>query len=239
MRVRVNWCRTCGRNNNFGDQLGPKLLALVDIKAEWSPPATAQLVTVGSILSKFTPDYTGAIWGTGLIKDTRARFPRARVVSVRGELTRERARLPKGTPLGDPGVLSGDLLAGVDVTPSDLSLIVPHTIDHDMAGRHLGRRMADIAGDHIELLKAIAESGVVYTSSLHAMIAADALGVPQVYEPHPAVIGGDWKFNDYLSVFGEYIRPGVERLTPRPMMLAKQEEVRAQLQSLRILWTRG
>lgn len=239
MRVRVNWCRTCGRGNNFGDQLGPKLLELVSIRAAWAPPATAQLVTAGSILSKFRPEYRGAVWGTGLIKDTWVRLPRARVLSVRGELTRERASLPASTPLGDPGVLSGDLLARASVAPGSRPLIVPHTVDHDMEARHPGVAKADIAGNHMLLLTAIARSGVVYTSSLHALIAADALGVPQVYEPHPGVIGGEWKFNDYLSAFGMHIRPGAERLTPRDLMLAKQDEVRAQLRSLPTLWTRS
>jgi hypothetical protein len=235
--VRVNWCRTCGHGGNFGDMLGPRLLLRAGIIAEWAMPDQAQLVTVGSVLSKFKPGWRGTVWGTGLIKETTRSFTRARIISVRGELTRDRAGLPKSTPLGDPGVLVVDLLPG-PVTTHPLSLIVPHYVDHDMIHRHLGRRVADIAGDPDKLLDDIASSNLVFTSSLHALIAADALGVPHVYEPHPAVTGGAWKFNDYLSALGEPgIKPGVERLTPRRTMLAKQREVRAQLMKLGKLWT--
>lgn len=228
----MNWCRTCGHGSNFGDQLGPWLLALAGIQAVWAPPDTAKLVTAGSILSKFTPAYRGTVWGTGLIKDTTVRLPRARIVSVRGDLTRARAGLPPSTPLGDPGVLVGDLMKKSRVLTTTPELLVPHSIDHDMVTRHPGVPVADICGDPQELLFAIASAGRVYTSSLHAMIAADALGVPQVYEPNEHVIGGDWKFNDYLSAFGQTIRPGVERLTPRRAMLQKQREVRDQLHRL-------
>jgi hypothetical protein len=108
-----------------------------------------------------------------------------------------------------------------------------------MVARHPGVRVADVAGNYMLLLEAIRGASLVRTSSLHALVAADAMGVPQVYEPHPGVIGGDWKFNDYFSAFGESARPGAERLTPPALMAAKQAEVRAQLESLPRLWTRG
>ncbi len=232
MTVRVNWCRSCGRGGNFGDQLGPVLLARVGIEAEWAMPDQAQLVTVGSVLSKFKPGWRGTVWGTGFIQPSNhGSFTRARVISVRGELTRDRAKLPKGTSLGDPGVLAVDLIYPPEEHGGDL--VVPHYVDHDMVHRHAGAAFANIAGDSDALLTAVASADLVFTSSLHALIAADAFGVPHVYEPHPAVTGGEWKFNDYLSALGEPgIKPGVARVTPKPTMLAKQEEVRLQLDRL-------
>lgn len=231
--TRTYWCRTCGRGgHNFGDGLGPELLARVGIIAEWTRPADAELVTVGSVLSKFTPAWRGTVWGTGYITaDMTGRFPRARIVSVRGELTRVRARLRSSTPIGDPGVLASDLLE-TQVIKQVGAICVPHYVDHEMVGRHPEAFVAKIDGNYQNLLGAIASADLVFTSSLHAMIAADSFGVPHVWEPCPRVTGGAFKFNDYLSAFGETITPGVERLTPRPAMLQKKRDVREQLRAL-------
>jgi hypothetical protein len=59
------------------------------------------------------------------------------------------------------------------------------------------------------------------------MIAADALGVPHIVVPHPDVIGGMYKFEDYASAFGVRLRPGKIRLTPRSLMEERQAELRA------------
>ena len=230
----VYWCRTCGRGGpNFGDALGPRLLETVGVRAEWAAPPQAKLVTAGSVLGKFKPNWRGVVWGTGFIEEgPRHRVPSARVLSVRGELTRERAGLPSSTPLGDPGVLSGDLAPAYAGVMSGRDVIVPHYVDHEMEQRHPDALVGDIDGDAKELLGLIAGADIVFTSSLHALIAADALGVPHVWEPCERVTGGAFKFNDYLSAFGETIKPGVERMTPRFLMNEKKAEARAQLQEL-------
>jgi hypothetical protein len=239
--VLTYWCRTCGGKSgpNFGDALGPRLLFLVGVEAEWAPPDRAKLVTAGSVLSKFKPGWRGTVWGTGFIQaEMTGSLSKARVLSVRGELTREHARLPKKTPLSDPGILAVDLLPE-GVLPGVSELLVPHYVDHEMIERHPETPVADICGDPAELLAAIAGASLVRTSSLHAMIAADALGVHHVWEPCERVTGGDFKFNDYLSAFGETIRPNVERLTPRPAMEQKQREARDQLEEIARVFTEG
>jgi hypothetical protein len=43
----------------------------------------------------------------------------------------------------------------------------------------------------------------VISSSLHGLIVADSLGIPNVWlRLSPDVLGGDYKFKDYYSVFG-------------------------------------
>ena len=231
--MKTYWCRTCGRGgSNFGDALGPRLLSTVGIKTEWAAPPQAQLVTVGSVLGKFKPNWRGTVWGTGFIEEgPKNPIPSAKVVSVRGELSRERAGLSTRIALGDPGVLASDLAPSV-VTPSEKIVIVPHYVDHEMEARHPDAPIGDIDGDPDDLLEMIAASDGVITSSLHALIAADSLGIPHVWEPCERVTGGAFKFNDYLSVFGETITPGKERLTSRHLMTEKQTEVRAQLHAL-------
>jgi pyruvyltransferase len=77
-----------------------------------------------------------------------------------------------------------------------------------------------------EFVNRVAGAKLVITSSLHALIAADALGVPHVWEPHDGVIGAGFKFADYASAFDTSMRPGVERLTDRAAMTARQVALR-------------
>ncbi len=231
--VKTFWCRTCGRGHNFGDMLGPRLLERVGIKAVWAAGADADLITAGSVLSRLSDDWRGTVWGTGFIQDSmRRNLQRARVVCVRGVRSRRHANLPPKTPLGDPGVLAVDRLEYAPPGIKYPELIVPHYVDHEMRERHLGVAEANVCGDPIEFLTMVAQAGVAYTSSLHALIAADALGVEHVWEPSRNVTGGDFKFNDYASAFGDVIRPGVRRLTSRRKMEDKQIEMRGQLASL-------
>ena len=230
--VRVNWCSTCGAGHNFGDQLTPVLLAHYGIRHVWAPPLRAQLLVVGSILSKVPSGWRGTILGTGYIKPvTRRDLRRARALAVRGALTRRQALLPATTPLGDPGILVPLLIDRAGPQVGDA--VAPHYIDHDLAGRHPGMAVIDILRDPVEVVRAIAGvQGVLYTSSLHALIAADALGVPHVLELADT-IGGLHKFTDYASAFGAApIVPGQVHLTDRAAMEERQEVLDGLFRSL-------
>ena len=230
--MRLNWCATCGGGRNFGDQLGPILLRHYGFEVEWAKPADAELVTVGSILSKVPPGWRGTVLGTGFIRPSmRKDLSRARVFAVRGIATREACRLPARTPLGDMGILVGDLPRS-NVTHTG-PLVVPHTVDHSIADRHPGIPVMPITSDPALIIGTIAAASVVYTSTLHGLITADVLGVPHVLEPHERVHGGLFKFRDYASAFGERMRPGVVRLTPRPAMEERCAEIRSLVELLR------
>lgn len=237
--IEANWCRSCGGGSNFGDQLTPLLLGAWGIAHRWAPPGTAEFFGVGSIISKVPRPgpFRGTIWGSGTIRQGVGRDLRAaRVLAVRGELTAAECRLGRRrVTLGDPGILAPDLLGAeaAAVRPGSLgTVIVPHYVDHGIARRHLGAAVVPITGSPLDVLVGIASAVRVFTSSLHGAITADALGVPHVVELHPDVIGGAWKFRDYLTAFGEPFRPGVERLTPRPAMAELQATHRAILDRL-------
>ena len=225
MTYRLNWCATCGGGHNFGDQLGPILMRHYGVPFVFAKPGDANLVTVGSILSKVPPLWRGTVLGTGFIRPAMHKdLSRARVLSVRGVLTRRACNLPTSTPLGDLGILVSDLpRASVPAMPA---LVVPHYVDHVLAARHPGVPVLPITSEPAALLGAIAAAGMVYTSSLHALIAADALGVPAVLEPHELVQGGLHKFRDYASAFGSGIVAGVPYLSPRKSMEQRQAEAR-------------
>jgi hypothetical protein len=230
--VKLNWCASCGGGRNFGDQLGPILLRHYGIPVEWAKPAAAEIITVGSILSKVPGGWRGIVLGTGFIRRGMTKdLSHARVLAVRGVLTRRAANLPAAIPLGDLGILVSDLPR--DPAPQAHALAIPHYVDHDLDARHPDAVLVPITAGPAALLGAIASAEIVYTSSLHALIAADALGVPAVLEPHERVHGGIFKFSDYASAFGGRVRPGVPYLTPRLEMTGRQAQMRWLVESLR------
>ena len=229
----MHWSHS-GKSRNFGDVLGPTLFRHWGFEVEWAPPDTAEIVTVGSIISKLPNGWRGTVLGTGTIRVGLTRnLRRARVLAVRGAYTRDACYLPKSTPLGDLGVLATDLLAAQAPILAHPVGVLGHHIDRDIAGRHPGAFVIRIRDDPAKIMAELATCKLVYVSSLHALIAADALGIPHVLEPHPGVIGGLWKFHDYASSLGQRIVPGVERLTPREIMAEKQAELRRLVDRLR------
>ena len=57
------------------------------------------------------PDYDGIVLGSGLLSDNpNLRYPNARIMALRGELTKNRLNIRGELPLGDPGLLVADLL---------------------------------------------------------------------------------------------------------------------------------
>jgi len=229
--LKVNWCNTCGKGRNFGDLMTTNLLTHYGIKHEWAPPGRCELIGAGSILSKIPRGWRGTVWGTGFIKPGMWTDLRdARVLALRGEYTRAhvKVRASQGhMALGDPGILVVDL-PRAPAEPAAV-VLVPHYVDKLMVERHPGFPTLDITGSAEQVLGTIAAARLVITSSLHALIAADALGVPHVLELSDKVTGGIYKFNDYASAFGDRIVPGKERLSDRAVMAQRQEELRAAL----------
>lgn len=226
--IRAFWARECGGGRNFGDQLTTLLLTRWGVPHMWGRPSEAELFGVGSIVKKIPSEqgpFRGIVWGSGTIRKGVGRdLRRARVLAVRGTLTAKECRIARHRPaLGDPGILAPDLVPAIElgaISRGNLgTVVVPHFVDHELAGRWPGRVVVAPTSSPVEFLTRIARAELVITSSLHGLITADAIGVPHVLDPHPDVIGGLWKFRDYVTAFdGPPIRPGVERLTDRPAM---------------------
>ena len=231
MALKVNWCHTCGRGRNFGDQVTTRLLTTYGVVHEWAAPGRCEFIGAGSILSKIPRGWRGSVWGTGFIRsgyysDLRV----AHVYALRGEFTRAHVKMraqPWPVAFGDPGILVGDLPRRT-CEPAAVVLI-PHYVDKLMVERHPNVPVVDITASAEQVLGAIASADLVITSSLHALIAADALGVPHVLELSPLVTGGLYKFQDYVSAFGDRIVPGRERLTDRATMALRQNGLREAL----------
>ncbi len=191
---------------NFGDLLTPALLRLHGMTPVHSAVECARLFCVGSILEVVPKAYSGVILGSGLIRRQPVRLPQANILSVRGVRTRELLGLPVDTPLGDPG-----LLAGAFAVPPHrkrfLLGLVPHYVDsgdpriHSLCKRFAGHAtVVDVKSSPSVVLRRISECQYIASSSLHGLIAADALGIPSVWiELSKKVIGDGFKFEDYNS----------------------------------------
>jgi pyruvyltransferase len=201
---------------NFGDGLTPWLLPRYGTVPVHRVPGRAEMVGVGSILEHLPATFDGVVWGSGLMHDRMVSLPRARFLAVRGVLTRERTGAPRGTVLGDPGLLVSRV-ARRPAARWALGL-VPHGHHRtnraflDLAERHPDEvRLVNVHAEPGPTVREIASCAAIVTSSLHGLVVADAFGIPAAWTTlEPAIPGGDFKFHDYETV----VTPGRSRHCP-------------------------
>jgi pyruvyltransferase len=199
------------RIGNFGDLIGPVLVAgmLERAGAPFAPQPGRRVLSVGSVVQFAAAG--DVIWGSGVNGKSLVEMPSLPAVdvrAVRGPRTRE-ALLARGVDApevyGDPALLTPLLfpwlreLAAAKVRGT---LLAPNMND-----RRALRGRADVLNPQrplVECLREIAQSERVVGSSLHAVIIAEALGIPAVAvssrEEHP------FKYDDYYAGTG---RPGI------------------------------
>lgn len=179
---RLPWAK---KMNNFGDLLGPRIVRqLASVAAVSRAPQSRRLLSVGSVI-RLARD-GDVVWGSGANGKSLDRplpFSEVDVRAVRGPLTRAYL-LDRGIDVpevfGDPALLLGrmwprELFRGgprsskITIVPNlhDLSQFSP---DDD--------RVVDPRWSLKEVLRRIAGSDYVVGSSLHAIVVADAWGVP-------------------------------------------------------------
>jgi len=208
---------------NFGDEVtAPLIERLTGRPVVWTPLERADIVGAGSVLQNVMRSKRvtmPGVWGTGLIRPFDGTIPAGFTPSaVRGRLSREIfADLGgDGIPLGDPGILANVLVDGPVAKKYALG-VVPHYKDvADPTFAELVRmspsvRRIDVAWTPEEVAREIASCEVVISSSMHGLIFADALGVPNLHlKVSDKLVGGDFKFRDYASAFtGERYQPAV------------------------------
>lgn len=174
-----------------------------------------EYLVTGSILGwrVWKPDVQ-VIWGAGFMTETTTlHHPPNRLVAVRGE--RSLAQIPREwqrdmQALGDPGVLVGDLVKDKVREPDGRIGIIPHYRDKDAPvlaaiAQDPRYRLINIQQDVEPFVRQLASCSIVLASALHAIIAADGLGIPNRWirlAEGPLPPGGHFKFEDYFSVAG-------------------------------------
>ncbi len=231
---------------NFGDALTPWLLRQRGILPVLRSPHRARMIGVGSILEHLPTDFDGVVWGTGLIEDSARPLPRARVLAVRGALTRDRIGAAETVVLGDPGLLAADVVPRHEVE-HELGF-VPHISHFDspevrsLVQRHDPRvHVIDVRRGPSHVVREISRCHHVLSTSLHGLVVADSYGIPAAWARlAPDLIGSTYKFQDHESVVtpgwsrrlefrvGDCVDSVIERTQP-----AAQDRVRESIEGLR------
>lgn len=197
---------------NFGDWLSPALCeAISGRKVEYAKPRNCDLVAVGSILQRLKNHFWTHrvhVWGSGLIEKQVPFSTPHTIDAVRGKLTAATLKNKEVKALGDPGLLSDILLQNRCRDKKFRVGIVPHYVDQQRPEvieflKQSGVTFIDIFSETVDFLQQVDQCELVLSSSLHGLIVADALGIPNGWlKLSDRVRGNDFKFADYYSVFG-------------------------------------
>lgn len=189
---------------NFGDALSPWIIeSLLGAPVRWSADA-GKLVGLGSVLWAAKPG--DVVWGTGLHPFTSRWWPNwspegVRFLAVRGPLTRDYVLACGGNcpaVYGDPGELLPYFHTPRPSARNGIG-VIPHI--HDAAGQCFAAEWPDTVlidprRPWPEVVEQIASCEVVWSSSLHGLIVAEAFGIPAVWT---ACDEGRLKYRDYYA----------------------------------------
>lgn len=228
--MKLYWFRD---TPNFGDELGPAILRWLGLDVTWASPAQAEMFGLGSIAGRLPPGFRGWVVGTGkMYAGQRLDLSRARVLALRGPLTAEGAGLRRRVVFADLGLLAGAYTAA---TIGAVERTIPlGTVRHYVDDRPAAGHAIDVGAGVTTVLAEIARCRRIVSSSLHGLIAADALGIPNRWDPHPGVHGDGFKFRDYAASFrAGTIEPGAWRLGDQAEVADKRSALFAVLADLR------
>lgn len=156
------------------------------------------------------------IWGTGFVrykeKDTKFYKKKTKICAVRGELSKKRVEkilgYPIDVPLGDAGLLASYLLDEKPSKKYDVGIIAHYKEQNEPVFKELLDRFPnstfiDVKDNPFNVTYKIAQCNLIISSSLHGLIIADSLRIPN---RHIVVtnnlLGDGYKFDDYYSGYG-------------------------------------
>lgn len=218
---------------NMGDILNVMLIEeLFGYKVKRHTFLTGELSAIGSGLGQFTlkenPFIATAerfigfifpkvyVWGTGFIcyKEKDTPFYRKDMIfcAVRGELSKQRVEKLIGKklniPTGDAGILSS-LLLKRDIEKKYKVGIIAHFKEQDepifkkLLNNYKHSTYIDVRQHPSVVIEQIAECETIISSSLHGLIIADSLHIPNIHiVVSNKLLGDGFKFDDYYSAYG-------------------------------------
>lgn len=190
---------------NFGDQLAPFILqaATGEFPIWVNDKARGKVLSVGSVIHNLQDG--DIVWGTGAIRNIPVKpRPTARILAVRGPLTRRLVQADIPDVYGDPALL---LPRYYDVPQEKIYDVgvIPHYVDkpfmqlpHDPS-----ILMIDVQADWRQIVDDMRKCWSVVSSSLHGVIVAEAYGIPATWvTAGDRIVGGSFKFHDYYLATG-------------------------------------
>lgn len=157
-----------------------------------------------------------SIWGTGFINysDSEGRFFKKDMefCALRGELTRKRVEQMTGKkldiPTADAGILASEVLEEEPGKCYDIG-IIPHLCDlrdpkiEKLLKKYENARFISVKDEPVKVIREIAKCRCILSSSLHGLIVADSLGIPNLHAVFgDRLLGDGYKFDDYYSAYG-------------------------------------
>ena len=191
---------------NFGDDINPWFFSSIsDVKMRLSTSRNHQhFLGVGSLLDRATEN--SVVLGSGMLRPLENPIhPNTRFIAVRGEYSAEATDCGFNVLRGDPLVLSNLLFRPPQKKKYRLG-IVPHvrSFDHFFHTARRKGRIIDPSVRPLKVIEQIAACEFIASQSLHGLIVADALNIPNVWvRPAANMDGGDFKFLDYFSTLDQ------------------------------------
>jgi Polysaccharide pyruvyl transferase len=198
---------------NIGDLANAEIVSAVGGYPTWQAPDLCEqhILAVGSTLDSAAPN--SVVWGTGMMHPDRGAGSvlAENIFAVRGKLTacalRKQGVAIQDVPLGDPAFALPALLNIQCTADAQARLgIVAHYADRDhpeflrLKSEH---EVLDLNVHETSLasfLQKMAGCHTVISSSLHGLIFAEALGIPNLWvEVGNGLPGGRFKFADWFS----------------------------------------
>jgi hypothetical protein len=206
------WWRT---KDNYGDILVPHILSYVSGReVVFANAMDAEIISIGSVMDVVNKrvretDNPVYVWGSGMMESISMNISRgAALTLVRGPLTATRLKMDD-LPMGDPGLLADEALDIKTSVKTHKFGIIPHWTHNNVAeveelisGLPNAAHINMITQDVHQTTQDIANCDVILSSSLHGLIVADSLGVPNIWIDTGSIAQTTrFKFFDYaLSV---------------------------------------
>jgi pyruvyltransferase len=212
---------------NFGDTLTPPIIEfLTGSKPELAGRNdTGKLLAVGSIMIALREN--DVVWGTGWNKRYQINAPRGvKFLAVRGPITRKfisGAEIPE--IYGDPGILLPLIYQPKKEKIFKIGY-APHYVDKPFIKKQPEDLLIDVQEDWKKVVDGITSCEKVIASSLHAVIVAEAYGVPVIWAKYSdKIVGGNMKYQDYFLGSGRKRQDYFKEIPPFEKLKEKQDDL--------------
>ena len=206
--------------DNFGDALNVPLVEFLSGKkviyskfiGEDKLEKFDKYAVIGSVIQSVKNNTI--IWGAGFIKSNIENYPKnPTIYAVRGPKTRE-LFLKRGIDCpavyGDPALLL-PLIYNPNIEKKYTYGIIPHIVDKDSKWIIDNSKNEDVliidlevGKDYKKVVNELKSCQYIFSSSLHGLIIAYAYGIPcRHIRISDKLIGGNFKFNDFLLSIGK------------------------------------
>jgi pyruvyltransferase len=197
---------------NVGDRVNPLLVQ--SVSGRWvrhsASPSLSHLLAIGSMMAVANP--MSHVWGTGVMHPDIGIGTAAaeHIYALRGKLSHSALRqggVSVGdVPLGDPGYLAPAML-GISRAPMPQYKVglVCHYVDRCNPTLRAMMEEDGVADLNVHdlpevFLSRMAQCDTVISSSLHGLVFAEALGIPNLWiKAGNEIAGDDFKFRDWFS----------------------------------------